>query len=363
MKTSFKVLTVISAMAVLSGCPDKGGGQSAPAAVTISGISGNGECTQTAANTYEFIRNSSNYTDLQQVKNACSSLVSLIGTQTCRITNMNAIVSMADVQYKCNMANGVGGNINNPYPNQPGYPGQSGYPNQPIQNVPNVPMKNLVCSIDVASGAAAGSVSNMPVQVFANGADLNLYADMQNTKSYLGGFVNFTRYFRSEKLALLKLKFKAGNSLNADTLTLSADLRNGKTASVTGFAGSEVRIEITPDSEQDTSLVVSCSGQDNFNVGPAINGANLRCSVKENDNGKVTNVIVLKPVVEFETGGVNPIKGSNLILESNSQNTLSTTVLPSTAFESYKLISGLTTPSTVKIKSSGYSLESNCVRQ
>ena len=350
MKTSLKVLTLAAALSTFSGCPDKGGGGGAQPAVAVSGIASNGECTTDAANAYVLLKY--NNVDVNQVKNSCAQLSSLLGGQTCRIASRNLIASVADVQARCNQANGVAGN-GNTYPNQPGYP------NQPIQNIS---VKNLVCSIDVANGSAAGSVSNMPVQVFANGADLNLYADMRNTKSYLGGIINYTRYFRSEKLALLKLKFKAGNGSSADTLTLSADLKNGKTASVSGFAGSEVRIEIAPDADQDTALVVSCSGQDTFNAGPAINGGNLSCVTKENNNGKITSVLVLKPVGDFDSG-VSPIKNSNLTLANEGSDSLSTSVNPSTAFESYKLVSGLTTPSTVKIKSPGYSLESTCSRK
>ncbi len=349
MKTSLKILTLAAALSTFSGCPDKGGGNGSQPAVSVSGISTNGECTANTTQTYFMIRNGQNYSDLNQMRNACAQLSSLLGSQSCRITQQNIVVSMADVQYQCNQANGSTST----------YPNQQGYPNQSIQNVP---VKNLVCSIDVANGSAAGSITNMPVQVFANGADLNLYADMQNTKSYLGGIINYTRYFRSEKLALLKLKFKAGNASAADTLTLSADLRNGKTASVSGFAGSEVRIEIAPEAEQDTALVVSCSGQDTFNAGPATNGANLSCVIKENNNGKMTSVLVLKPIGDFDAG-VAPIKNSNLTLTNESSDALSASVSPTVAFESYKLVSGQTTPSTMKIKSPGYSLESTCSRK
>ena len=351
MKTSFKVFSMLSVMAILSGCPDKGGGGGGQVAAPVATTTGivNGECTQPTIAAYFFIKNSTTSTDIQQVKNACANLNTLTAGQQCRVSNQNLTVSTNDIQYKCNMANNVGGNTNYP-----------GYPNQPGQNIQ---MKNLVCSIEVANGTAAGSVTDMPVQVFANGADLNLYANMENTKSYVGGYFNITRRFSSEKLAMLKLKFKAGQGTVADTLSLSAQLRNGKSASVSGFAGSEVRIEITPDYEQDTLLIVSCAGQDNFNAGAAINGQNLKCMVKENDNGKITRVMVLKPASEFEMSGVKPIRSSNLEMTSPVQNSLSINVSPSSTYESYRLVSGLTTPSTMKIQAPGYSLESSCVRQ
>jgi hypothetical protein len=360
MKTSLKVLTILSTMAMLTGCPSSGGGggdTTTTTGVATTGIQSNGECTPDASAAYLFIRNSQTYTDVQQIKTACANLTTLIGTQTCRITNQNLVASSTDTQYKCNVANGVSNPTTNPYP---GYPNQGGYPNQPGQTIQT---KNFVCNIEVSNGSAAGSVMAMPVQVFANGADLRLYANMQNTKSYLGGFFRYTKYFSSEKLAALKLKFKPGTGSAADTVTLSANLGNGKSASVSGFAGSELRIEITPDYENDTMLNVSCAGQDNFNPGLAVNGSNVKCLIREDNNGRKTSVMVLKPISEFENSEIQPIRKSNLTLTSAAANTLSTSVSPSVGYESYHLSSGLTTPTTVKIRTSGYSLDSNCSLQ
>lgn len=372
MKASFglsiKVISVLTAMTVFSGCPDKGGGGAQPA-VTIAGVNSNGECSPEAANAYTFIRNSGYGTDVQQIRNACTNLTNLIGGQACRIANQypnqyqnqypnqnqfqnqNAMISFADVQYKCNAAT-VGNGNNQGYP-QPGYPGQT----QPIQNVPT---KNVVCSIDLTSGSAAGTISNMPVQVFANGGEYRLYANMQNTKSYLGGFINYTKYFSSEKLALLKLRFKAGGVNVADTLTLSADLRNGKSATATGFAGSEVRIEIAALDESDTSVIVSCAGQDQFNAGNQMGGDKIRCSVKENNNGKLTNANFINNLSDLIDLGIKPSKSSDLVLEGNGQNVMMTSVSPTVADETYKVVTSLVSPSSVKIKASGYSLDSNC---
>lgn len=351
MKTSLQVISALTALVVFSGCPGSGGGkgEATPPAVTVSGISGNGECTADAANAYYYIRNNGYNTQAAaQVRSECARLTSLIGAQSCRLTNQNMVIRVSDVQYQCNQANGSTGTITNPGTGA---------------TLPNIQTKNVVCSIDLTSGSAAGSISNMPVQVFANGGDYRLYANMQNTKTYLGGFINYTKYFSSEKLALLKLKFKAGNATTPDTLSLTADLKNGKMATATGFAGSEVRVEIMADSEQDTSLVVSCAGQDQFNAGPALKGSNIRCSINENDNGKVTNVKFLNTVADLDNLGILPSKFSNLALEGNGQNVMQASVTPSTAYESYKVVTSLVSPSTIKIKAPGYSLDSNCSLQ
>ncbi len=359
MKASFKVstikaVTILSALGLFAGCPDKGGSKSAPAAVTVAGIQGNGECTQNVINAYNYIRNNSANPSNQSLRTACGDLSNLIGGQTCRNTQQNNIIALADVQQTCNIANGTNGS-NNGYPNQP-YPTQPGYP-QPIQNVA---MKNLVCSIDMNSGSAAGTISNMPVQVFANGANLRLYANMNNSKSYLGGLINVNRTFSSEKLALLGLKFKAGSGSTGDTLTLSADLRNGKSATVTGYAGSEVRIEIAADSDSDTSVIVSCTGQDNFNPGSAGAGANIKCSGTEVDGSKTTKINFINPVSDLITSGIFPSLSSDLALEGNGQSVLSATVRPVLAMESYKAVTSTVSPSSISIKSPGYSLSTNC---
>ncbi len=350
MKTSLQVISALTALVVFSGCPGGGGGKGdATPAVTVSGISGNGECTTDAATAYNNIRNYGyNSLTAAQVQSECTRLTSLIGAQSCRLTNQNMVIRFSDVQYQCHQANGSTGTITNPGTGT---------------TLPNMQTKNVVCSIDLTSGSAAGSVSNMPVQVFANGGDYRLYANMQNTKSYLGGFINYTQVFSSEKLALLKLKFKAGNATTPDTLSLTADLRNGKMVTATGFAGSEVRIEIMADSEQDTSLVVSCAGQDQFNAGPALKGSNIRCSINENDNSKLTNVRFLNSVADLDNLGILPSKFSNLALEGNGQNVMQTSVTPTTAYESYKVVTSLVSPSIIKIKAPGYSLDSSCTLQ
>ncbi len=349
LKSSFQVVSALTALVVFSGCPSSGGGGKAekPPAVTVSGIQGNGECTADTLTAYNFIRsNGYNTQAYAQVRSECARLTSLLGSQSCRVTNQNTVIQVADVQYQCSQANGSTGTITNP-----------GTTN------PNIPTKNVLCSIDLTSGSAAGSIANMPVQVFANGGDYRLYANMQNTKTYWGGFVNYTRYFSSEKLATLKLKFKTGSATAADTLTLSADLKYGKMASATGFAGSEVRIEILGETEQDTSLIVSCIGQDQFNAGPSLNGSNIRCSMNENDNGKKSSIKFINSVSDLENLGILPSKTSNLALEGSGQNMLSTSVTPATAYESYKVVTSLVSPSIVKIKAPGYSLDSTCSLQ
>ncbi len=122
----------------------------------------------------------------------------------------------------------------------------------------------------------------------------------------------------------------------------------------------KVRIEITADNEQDTTLIVSCAGQDQFNAGAAMNGSNIRCSMNENDNGKVTSMKFVNPVSDLANLGISPSKTSNLALEGDGQNVLQTSVTPATAYESYKVVTGLVSPSTVKIKAPGYSLDSTC---
>jgi hypothetical protein len=363
MKTSFKVISVLSALAVLSGCPDKGGGggQTAVAVPTGVGINSNGTCTQEATIV-------ANNIVLRNSLNECSRLQTILGSQSCQATlagtNQPFTLSYgnAEIQSRCN------GNPNqNGYPVASGYPinqpyqgsvPTAGYPNQPgyPQQNPGVATKNVICSIDVASGSAAGTISNMPVQVFANGSSLRLYANMQNTKTYLGGIINYTRYFSSEKLALLGLKYKGGSASMADTLTLSADLRNGKSVSATSFAGSEVRIEIAGETDNETSLVVSCVGQDQFNAGPVRGVEKVRCAVKENDNGKLTNATFLNSVDDLVSSGIFPSKTSDLVLRSEGQNVLTTSVLN----DSLKVVTSLTSASSVTIKAPGYSSTTSC---
>ena len=110
-------------------------------------------------------------------------------------------------------------------------------------------------------------------------------------------------------------------------------------------------------------MIVACTGQDQFNAGPAIKGSNIRCSINENENGKITNVKFLNTVADLDNLGILPSKFSNLALEGNGQNVMQASVTPSTAYESYKVVTSLVSPSTIKIKAPGYSLDSNCSLQ
>ncbi len=281
MKSTFKVMTVLSALSFMAGCPDKGSSNNSNNNVTIAGINSNGQCTQQVVNSYRSIQNQGVYG--YNTKNECNNLLSLISDKSCQAQDYNQVytISYSQVQNICQAAlnNNNGGNNGNVNPINP--------IQQPVQG-----MKNFTCQLIVKSGAAAGDTGVMNVAVPTNGGTANVFAYVLQSKKFLGIF-NVQTMKMSNKFGKMELIYKAASAGDGDRLTLSATGIGGiVNASVTGFAGSQTTLEIGPKDEfsEGTYVNLTCASSDTSNPGNTFQGSKYDCRGRKTLGQKITEI-------------------------------------------------------------------------
>ena len=248
-----------------------------------------------------------------------------------------------------------------PPPNIPGqFPG--GLPNNP-----SLQIKNINCRISVRKGNASGDHS-MPVVAVAGVAN-DLIAVVRSENSYLNGWVNTNSEFYSNRFAKVKMTFIPGLGVDADMIKISADKVDGHIkTSITGYAGSNVDLEILPDSQlsDDTYVSVTCRSADASNPGPVSGNTKYSCSgtekVGKDKEETVFGKIDYNEDLMESTYGI--AKKTNLVTEG----TLSTG-LGSVRFDTLSkgkldsAISGkanVTTATKYEVEKNGYALKVSC---
>ena len=316
MKTSLKTVFLLSAVTVLSGCPDSGGSKGNAGAANAAVHAG--QCNYDVTSAYNNIRNSGSYGNYQYVKQECNRLQSLLGANTCDMpvnygynsgypngmgynngynngypnnnTNTAPVpttkVSFADVQSICTAAtNGTQPNPN--YPN-PTIPGQPGNPGQPMAG-----MKNFSCRLQVRNGSASGDTGPMSIPVAAGGGQYDIFAYVVKSKKILNIF-NYTGVSTSQRFGKMKLAYLPANGLEGDRMELRATGVDGyKNASIMGFAGQEMSLEIALKDEfsEGTYMYLSCVSSDATNPGPMIsNGSKYACRGEEKQGSRVQKI-------------------------------------------------------------------------
>jgi len=279
MKSAFKAITVISALGLMAGCPDKGSSNNANNNVTIAGINSNGQCTQQVINSYRLIQTQGVYG--YNTRNECNNLLSLIADRSCQAQEYNQTytISYSQVQNICQAAlsSGNNGGVINP-----GNPIQ-----QPVQG-----MKNFSCQLIVKNGAAAGDTGVMNVAVPTSGGTANVFAYVMQSKKFLGIF-NMQTMKSSNKFGKMELIYKASNGVEGDRLTLSASGIGGVVnAAVTGFAGSQTTLEIGPKDEfsEGTYVNLSCVSAETSNPGNTFQGSKYECRGRKTLGQKITEI-------------------------------------------------------------------------
>lgn len=193
---------------------------------------------------------------------------------------------------------------NNQFPN-PNFPNGQINPGFPPPNIPGqipggfqngqpVQFKNINCRVIARKGETSGDSGMMLVPVVATGGStVNLYANIVSQKSYLGGIFNTTKTSTSNSLGKVKMTYIPGAGLDADMIKISAEGVDGHIkSSITGYAGSNVDLEISPDSEfsDETYLSVTCRSADASNPGPVAAKTKYECSGSEKIAGKESSI-------------------------------------------------------------------------
>lgn len=375
-KLNVKAALVLSLLA-FSACDKGGGGSSAPQVVSIPGVTlrqynivQGQNCNINGDNTYTCTENGRSMGNIayNSLQNFCEILMNdqangyvarftrqSIYQEQCSGAQNNGFCGNGAV-----MQNGVCVNNNGSFPGtiNPGT----------VINDPN--MKTVSCQLYVKKGATIGDTGLMNVQVIQNSASgVNIFAftNHQIQKKFLGIFhFNANKFSNSEKLAKVKMYYtkEAGK---ADMIKLEAMGVDGElSASVTGFAGSETKLEIAPQDEYSdaTTIGISCVAQ-GATTGNAQAYKAYRCKGEEKDGTKVTKIDYASP---YNDDIMNQTFDLSKSAKLHTEGSLTTDAGTAT-FEqiarygidsSVSTKSNITTPSAVSVRRANYKLNVEC---
>ena len=231
-------------------------------------------------------------------------------------------------------------------------------------------MKSVTCQLSVKKGNTIGDTGAMNVQVEMNnksGVNIFAFTNASIQKRFLGIF-NFhaNKFSNSEKLAKVKMYYTKETG-KADMIKLEAiGLDDQLGATVTGFAGSEVKLDIAPQDEYSdaTSLSIACAAE-GATTGNAQASKGYRCVGEEKDGNKVKAIDYTSPYSEDLMNQSYNITQSVKLHTEGSLSTGAGTV----SFEqiarygidsSVSTKSNITTPSVVTVARPNYRLKLDC---
>lgn len=231
-------------------------------------------------------------------------------------------------------------------------------------------MKSVSCQLYVKKGATIGDTGLMNVQVIANsktGVNMFAFTNHQIQKKFFGIF-NFqsNKFSNSEKLAKVKMYYTK-ESNKADMIKLEAiGVDDQLGATVTGFAGSEVKLEIAPQDEYSdvTTLGISCVAQ-GATTGIAQAYKAYRCAGTEKIGNKETKFEYANPYNEELMGLSSDLTKS---VKLRTEGTLATDA-GTVTFEqiarygidsSVSTKTNITTPSVLTVARPDYRLKVEC---
>lgn len=165
----------------------------------------------------------------------------------------------------------------------------------------------------------------------------------------------------------LKVKFDAaltGSSSAMDKLTLSVEnLDQDITTSVSGYAGSETKIEITPeDSESDRStVIVSCRGTDSFVRSQIASNGLFQCKGEERVRGAKKSFNFTNQLSDVINSGIS-VTNSVFVQGSGDEVNYSQSLVNGYDDATVNLKSNLSSASSIRIEklSSNYILKLDC---
>ena len=235
-------------------------------------------------------------------------------------------------------------------------------------NNPN--MKSVTCQLSVKKGNTIGDTGAMNVQVEMNnksGVNIFAFTNASIQKRFLGIF-NFhaNKFSNSEKLAKVKMYYTKETG-KADMIKLEAiGLDDQLGATVTGFAGSEVKLDIAPQDEYSdaTSLSIACAAE-GATTGNAQASKGYRCVGEEKDGNKVKAIDYTSP---YSDDLMNQSYNITQSVKLHTEGSLSTGA-GTVSFEqiarygidsSVSTKSNITTPSVVTVARPNYRLKLDC---
>lgn len=199
------------------------------------------------------------------------------------------------------------------------YPGQ-GVPNTvlPGTTLPSITLpspggqqygfKNFQCQMQVRKGTELVSNITQRIMVPQSGGKGAIFATTLKSETFWKVF----RYARWVKLAQLNLEYTPGMAMDlesTDMVRLSMAGIDGDTSvSVTGFAGSENRLEVIPNDSTDsveTTVIVSCRSMDSMKLGQSsVFATKYHCQGQEVDGARRTNINFVNELSDVVSSGV-----------------------------------------------------------
>lgn len=377
-KLNVKAALVLSLLA-FSACDKGGGGSSTPQVVGVPGVTlrqynvvAGQNCNVNGDNTYVCTENGRSIGNIgySSLQNFCEVLMNdqangyvarytrqMMYQEQCSGAQNNGFCGAGAV-----MQNGVCVNNNG------NFPGTINPGNGTIINDPN--MKSVSCQLYVKKGNTMGDTGLMNVQVIQNnqsGVNIFAFTNAQYKKKFLG-FINVqgNKFSNSEKLANVKMYYTKETG-KADMIKLEATGVDGElSASVTGFAGSETKLEIAPQDEYSdaTTLGISCVAQ-GATTGNAQAYKAYRCKGEEKDGTKVTKIDYASPYNDdIMNQSFDLSKSAKLHTEGSLATDAGTATFEQIARygidSSVSTKSNITTPSSVSVRRANYKLNVEC---
>ncbi len=377
-KLNVKAALVLSLLA-FSACDKGGGGSSTPQVVGVPGVTlrqynvvAGQNCNVNGDNTYVCTENGRSIGNIgySSLQNFCEILMNdqangyvarytrqMMYQEQCSGAQNNGFCGAGAV-----MQNGVCVNNNG------NFPGTINPGNGTIINDPN--MKSVSCQLYVKKGNTMGDTGLMNVQVIQNnqsGVNIFAFTNAQYKKKFLG-FINVqgNKFSNSEKLANVKMYYTKETG-KADMIKLEATGVDGElSASVTGFAGSETKLEIAPQDEYSdaTTLGISCVAQ-GATTGNAQAYKAYRCKGEEKDGTKVTKIDYASPYNDdIMNQSFDLSKSAKLHTEGSLATDAGTATFEQIARygidSSVSTKSNITTPSSVSVRRANYKLNVEC---
>lgn len=358
MKKSLGLLSVaVISTLTLTGCPS-GNGSNSNTAVGV----GNGQINSTADGSCNV--QASYYTCTQTLNGLTLNTASVSFT-----TNQDFCAKIND-NYSNTNKDLARGQIVAPRRRQQLYTERcqntGGLPTIPGQT--NMALKTFTCQLQVKKGDAVYAGEAQQFSLPATGGRVNLFANAMKSKT-TGGIFRFTRTYMVN-LANVVMQYSpalSSNPSSMDQIKMSvANIDGDISASVSGFAGADNTLSITPqdaDSDQ-TEVIATCSSSDAKAMGLVKSTGAYQCIGTERADGRTTAINYVNQVSDVVASGIS-ITNSVFVQGTEGQTAAGGGVTFSQATKRYDdstvaLSSNLSSATSISIEKLSYSLKVKC---
>lgn len=373
---------------VLVGCKDKGGSQNQPVAVAgvipqaYNELVASGESCTMGTNSYTCTQYAQ-YSQMgpRTLTIGFSSVLELCAILRDEQRNQNIAFQTRQLIinrqcYNSGYNNGINNGINNGpcgigmiYQN--GMCVQGGI-NNGINTGASMPdMKNVVCQLYIEKDGRIGDTGLLDVKVQQNnksGVNIFAFTNHEIRKTFLGIFhYGGNIVSTSEKMAKVKMYYTKETG-KADMIKLEVTgVDNNLSATVTGFAGSDTKLEIAPQDQYSdaTKLSISCKSAQAVTTGSAAAYKAYRCKGVEKDGSVVTEIVSADPYDDsLMNQALRVSKSTKLYTEgglATNEGTASFEQLARHGIDSSVTTkANVTTPSAISVRRPNYRLDVEC---